>query len=78
MSYPTSYKFKCEKLGDAFFVLSKKYGHPDEIGADELEALGVPKETADLAMMLLVEHVVTDDGFTAWMKWMHVMADRGL
>lgn len=78
MSFPTSYKFKCKELGDAFFALSQKYGHPDEIEADELENMGVPKETADLAMMLLVEHVVTDEGFTAWLKWMHCMADREL
>jgi len=78
MSHPVAYKFKCSKLGEAFLKLSNKYAHPDDIGHMELEEMGVPKDTADKALMLLVDHVITEDGFAAWMRWMHLMAQKGL
>jgi hypothetical protein len=78
MNHPISYKFKCRELGDAFLKLSNKYAHPDSIEHTELEDMGVPKETADKALMLLVDHVITEDGFAAWMRWMHLMAEQGL
>jgi hypothetical protein len=74
----TKYKFKCKALGKAFNALSQKYAHPDEIEADELEKMGVPKPIADVAFILLVDHVISEEGFSAWMRWMHLMALRGL
>jgi hypothetical protein len=72
------YKFKCEPLGKAFEALSRKYAHPDEIEGNELEEMGVPKLIAETAMMLLVDYVISDEGFAAWLRWMHLMALRGL